>query len=88
MFELYPKWQGKQVRPSRSADKEIRHLCIDLDYIVKILEDGYDCPRSKRKVGTIERCYKTGKKIIKVVVVKSVTQWNSESVWLITHVGD
>jgi len=73
MFNIYPKWQEKPVRPSRSADKEIRHLCIDLDDIVKILEEGYDCPKSKRKTGTIEKCYKSGKKIIKVIVIESIT---------------
>ena len=88
MSEIYPKWQDKIVKPSRSADREIRRLCIDLDYIAKILEDGYDCPKSKRKKGTIERCYKMGKKTIKVVVVESVSYWNNEVVWLITHVGD
>lgn len=26
--------------------------------------------------------------MIKVVVVESITRWNNETVWLITHVGE
>ena len=55
--------------------------------VLDILENGYDCQRSKRKKGTIERCKKAGKKIHKVVVVDSPQYWDDTEVWLITHVG-
>ena len=49
--------------------------------VVEILEEGFDCSRSKRKKNTFERCFQRGKIIIKVVVVDT-----SEHL-VLTHVG-
>ncbi len=64
------------------------HLKIYLDDAIKILKEGQDASRSKRRTGTIEKALRIRGKMIKVVVVESITRWNNERVWLITHVGE
>jgi len=85
---MYPKYKGYEVKLYRTADKEMLHLKIYLDDVIKILEEGQDASRSKRRTGTIEKALRIRGKMIKVVVVESITRWNNERVWLITHVGE
>ena len=61
---------------------------MDLYDVLEILQNGYDCPKSKRKEGIIEICLKKKKKIVKVVVVEDIWRWSDEKVWTITHVGE
>ena len=88
MEELYPKWKNQILIPSLSATRELLKLNLDLYDVLVILQDGYDCPKSKRKEGTFERCLKKKKKIVKVVVVEDIWRWSDEKVWTITHVGE
>lgn len=53
MEEIYPKWKGKPIIPSYHAAREMEGR-FTLDNIAEILEQGYDCPKSKRARGTIE----------------------------------
>lgn len=85
---MYPTWKGIDIRPSRTADLEMVRLRIYLDDVCRVLEEGYDYSKSKRRRGTFERCLRIRGRIVKVVVVTSVTNWNNEPVWLITHVGE
>lgn len=85
---MFPTYQGCEVKPSRTADREMVDLRIYLDDVLKVLEHGTDAERSRRRKGTIEKRYRIRGKMIKVVVVGSVTRWNNERVWLITHVGE
>ena len=85
---MYPKYKGYEVKLSRTSDKEMLHLKIYLDDVIKILEEGQDASRSKRRTGTIEKALRIKGKMIKVVVVESITRWDNEKVWLITHVGE
>ncbi len=85
---MYPKYKGYEVKLSRTADKEMLHLKIYLDDVIKILEEGQNASRSKRRTGTIEKALRIRGKMIKVVVVESITRWDNEKVWLITHVGE
>lgn len=85
---MYPKFQGIQVKPSLTADREMVDLKIYLDDVIKVLEQGQDTSRSKRKSGTIEKTHRIRGKMIKVVTVESITRWNNEKVWLIIHVGE
>ena len=84
---MCPIWQGKPLIVSNAAYKELLDYGMNTYDIITVLENGYDCPRSKRKSGTIERCLKRKDKITKVVVVESLQQWSEEMVWLIIHVG-
>ena len=85
---MFPTFQGHEVKPSRTADREMVDLRIYMDDVLKILEHGKDAKRSRRKRGTIEKKYRIRGKMIKVVVASSITRWNNERVWLITHVGE
>lgn len=67
--------------------KELHDSGIDLVMTAEVLDDGYDCYRSKRKTGTLERCIDRGGKTIKVVVVQSYNHSLQTEVWVITHVG-
>lgn len=85
---MFPTYQGFEVKPARTADREMVDLKIYLDDVLKVLERGQDAKRSRRKKGTIEKKYRIRGKMIKVVIVESLTRWNNERVWLITHVGE
>lgn len=85
---MYPRYQGFEIKPSRTAYKEMCDLRIYLDDILKILEKGKNAIRSKRKKGTIEKALFIKGKLIKVVVVESQTRYTEETCWLITHVGE
>ncbi len=82
-----PRWKGKLIVPSKAAYKELAQLGLGLDDVVDILENGFDCARSKRAAGTIEKCFRKGKRLIKVVVVDYSSREYRENVWLVTHVG-
>ncbi|MBI4450339.1 hypothetical protein HY642_00045 [Candidatus Woesearchaeota archaeon] len=78
--EIY-LWQGKPVYPSLSAQRELSHLKLPSYKVVRILEEGFNCSRSKRALGTVERCVVRGNKVYKIVVVDVGDKW------LITHAG-
>lgn len=67
--------------------KELCDLGIDLTTVVEVLENGYDCFRSKRKAHTIEKCIDKGTKTLKIVAVKSYNYSLQTDVWVITHAG-
>ena len=54
---------------------------IDMYKVVDILNQGFDCPRSKREKHIEEKCLQKGNKIIKVVVI------DKETYYKIIHVG-
>ncbi|MBI4210602.1 MAG: hypothetical protein HY544_03805 [Candidatus Diapherotrites archaeon] len=66
---------------------EMMRCGLALEDVSEVLEAGFDCSRSARKEGTLERCVKRGKKTLKVVVVKSVNYTLSTDCWILTHVG-
>jgi len=88
---IEPMWQGTAFRIfMRSVMAELIESGMDLWDVVEILEEGYDCPRSQRKAGEVERCMKRGKKVVKVVVEKGEEMCDGErvEVWLLRHVGE
>lgn len=87
MNDIYPTWKKCPLIPTLSATRELLKLNMDLYDVLKILEKGFDCTKSKRKSGVIERCVKKKNKIFKVVIVKDEWRWSGEKVWTITHVG-
>jgi hypothetical protein len=86
MKELYPKWKGKPVIPSNHAYREMADR-FELSDIVEILESGFDCQRSKRTKGTVEKCAIKKGKLVRVVVVEVHSDWVGGDIWLIKHVG-
>ena len=57
--------------PSRSAMNELYQNELDIHDALEVLESGYNCPKSKRSKGTIEKCLDIKRKTIRIVVVKS-----------------
>ena len=55
--------------------------------ILDILEQGYDCAKSKRKKGTIERCLDRKKITMRVVIVRAYNYSLDSEAWVIIHVG-
>jgi len=82
-----PTYEEFPLMPTRAAMKELCDLGLDLTDVAEVLEDGYDCYRSKRKKGTIEKCIDKGNKTLKTVVVQSFNHSLDTDVWAITHVG-
>ena len=72
---IYPKYRRKMLLPTRSAYIELEKLSLDLFNVQEVLEDGYDCHRSKREKGKIEKCLKTGKKAIRIVIAEGDFQY-------------
>ncbi len=60
---------------------ELEEECMDLDDVVNVLENGFDCPRSKRRRGTLERGIQKKNRIVKVVAIET------DDYWLLRHVG-
>ena len=76
-------WKGLRIVPSYSALREIVNLRLDEEDLKQILEHGYDCEKSRGK-GIMVRCLARGKRVTKIVVVKSYQRWSKERIWLIT----
>jgi hypothetical protein len=56
MNEIYPTWKKHPLIPTLSATRELLKLNMDLYDVLEILENGYDCAKSKRKHEVLERC--------------------------------
>ena len=87
MKDMYPAWKKKPIIPTLSATRELLKLNMDLYDVLEILENGFDCAKSKRKPGVFELCIKKKNKIFKVVVVEDEWRWSGKKVWTLTHVG-
>ncbi|WP_456474230.1 hypothetical protein [Candidatus Pyrohabitans sp.] len=84
---MHLKWRGLPVIPSRTALEEMYREDLLIHDVVEILENGYDCARSRRKRDVIERCVDRKSKTLKAVVAKSYNYDMESEVWVITHVG-
>lgn len=87
MKELYPRWKERPIVPSYHALREMGGK-FDLYDVLEILENGYDCQKTRRSKGTVERCMMRKGKVVKVVVVEARSDWVGGDVWLVAHVGD
>ncbi|MEE8400749.1 MAG: hypothetical protein V3R86_01165 [Candidatus Hydrothermarchaeaceae archaeon] len=88
MYDIYPRWKGKPLILTKSAYNHLIDLGEDGYFVRDILDEGFDCAKSKRAKATIERCVKHRGKITKVVVVADYSRVLKEEVWLVTHVSD
>lgn len=87
MYLQLPAWQGLQLKNTKASYHELEELGMDLSNVVNILENGYDCSRSKRREDLYERCVNWYNKTIKVVVVKTFDTDLDAWVWVVLHVG-
>ena len=84
---IFPHYESLPIIPSRAASTELIKYGLDLYDVLEILENGYDCSKSKRAKKTIEKCLDHKKKTHKVVAVKVHYYSLDTEAWLITHVG-
>jgi hypothetical protein len=84
---IYPLYEGLPLVPSRSVANELYNYDLMFRDILDILEHGYDCAKSKRKKGTIERCLDRKKKTMRVVIVRAYNYSIDSEAWVIIHVG-
>lgn len=62
------EWKGKPLIPTKNALDEMSHRDVDMHKAKEILDEGFDCAKSKRKPNVYERGIRRGGKIVKVVV--------------------
>ena len=84
---IYPYFQGLPLIPTRSAAIELYNYGLRLYDILEVLEHGYDCPKSKRAKGIIERCLDHKRKTTKAVIARSYNYSLDSEVWVVIHVG-
>ena len=81
-----PRYKGLRIVPSLSAARELMKNSETLDFVVEMLEAGYDAP-SKRKKGTIERWLDRGNKTCNAVIARDYNEITREDVWVLIHLG-
>lgn len=79
--DVYPKYDGKPVIPTKRTMQELEEEGLDLDDVAEILKKGFDCSRSKRRTSVEEKCVQRKNAIIKIVV-EDVGDY-----WKLIHVG-
>lgn len=68
--EIYPKFDNKPVIPTKRASQELVKTGLDLDDVVFILQNGFDCSTGKHSEEVIEKEIKKSNKLIKAVVIE------------------
>ena len=80
-MDIFPRYQNRDIRPTKSAADELLYARKGLWDVLEILEDGYSCSSSRRNRNILEKCIRKGNDIYKVVVV------DRGSYWLTIHFG-
>jgi hypothetical protein len=65
-----PMVEGLRLFLTKHGCKELDEIGIDRWKVAEILTKGWDCSRSKRREGTIERCLDWGQKVIRAVAIR------------------
>lgn len=90
---MFPTYQGLPIitvqtrKGQKNVLDELAYHGLDLEDVQHILEHGYDCSRSARRTGVIERCLDYGNKTVKVVVQSGFISFENKSCWEVIHVG-
>ena len=84
MYE-YPLFEEKPLIPTKDAQREMDELELDLWRIKEVLEQGYECSRSKRSQQIVEKCFYRKNKEIRVVA--ALVKFKGGEFWRIIHVG-
>jgi len=71
---------------TESAAKEAEKLGLSLDDVARLLDESYDCIKSKRKSGIDERCVRTNGKIMKIVIELRLSKSGFEY-WRVRQIG-
>ena len=83
-------YKGMRIEPTLSASRELVREGKDLYDVLEILQEGYDCSKSKRKKNIIERCSKKGDKEFRVELAETEATYADgyvEKVLRLIHFG-
>ncbi len=94
MYE-YPLFEGRPLIPTKDAQREMDEIGLNLWQVKEILDQGYDCSRSKRAKNIVEKCLYRKNKEIRIVA--ALVEWQEKqmdaqsasvrSFWRIIHAG-
>lgn len=77
MLSIYPKFEGLPIIPSRHSLNELMQCNLLLEDVVSVLSEGFDCYRSKREKGTLEKCVRKGKKKL-MLEYSEIKEWRGK----------
>ncbi len=80
------KYRGMRIDLTYSAMQELAQESKTLYFVLKILEEGYDAPR-KRKKGIIEKWFDKENKTYNAVIAQDYDDITKEDVWKLIHFG-
>ena len=80
------RYAGARICVSRSAMRDLMKHGCDLYDTLKVLEEGKDSPR-KRKRGVIEKWLARGKKTYEAIIASGYDEITKEKVWKLIHFG-
>ena len=83
-------YKGMRIEPTLSASRELVREGKNLYDVLEILEEGYDCSKSKRKKKIIERCLRKGNKEYRAVLAETGVTYPDgyiENVLRLIHFG-
>lgn len=84
------KYKGYRIDSTNAASRELVHHGYSLYDVKRILEEGYDCSRSRRKVNILEKCIRQGRKEVKAVVALITVPYSdgyTDTLWKLIHFG-
>ncbi|MBI2580223.1 hypothetical protein HYV85_00245 [Candidatus Woesearchaeota archaeon] len=67
-MNIFPRYQGKDVKATKEVADELCQLKKDLWDVLEILENGYGCSSSRRNRNILEKCVRKGNDVYKAVV--------------------
>ena len=89
MMGIGPLFKGVRFVTTEHSARELYALGLDEWEAVEVLTNGWDCSRSKRKKGKIERCLERGRKVIRAVAVSGVysIEGQIEEAYYLVHIS-
>lgn len=86
-YEDLPVITVQTRKGQKNVIDELIKYGMDLDDVVEVLKEGYDCSRSKRRKGVLEKCINRRNKTVKVVVQRGFIELDGQECWELIHVG-
>ena len=83
-----PEYKSIPIRAvTEKAFRELEYLGLAFEDIEKLLNESYDCSKSKRKRTVQEKCIKYNGKTLKIVIELMTSRTQFEKYWRIRHVS-
>jgi len=84
-----PVVNGLRLILTKRGGRELENVGLDRWDAAEILTQGWNCSRSKRRIGTIERCLDWGHKVFRAVAIKGpyTSEGEIEEAYYLVHVS-